>query len=307
MPTSEPCRARAARGTIASLSLALALGLSGSGAGAQSGDGLGEMFYSFVPGQGLTGTMPEGSRDGRARSVSDTMRKAARAYRTGDYAKAYRHYAAAAEDGELLAHWFLGHLYRNGLGIGADPLRALHHYETVVRDYSPGWQDEDLRHAVVDSTVRVADVYMSGLPEAGIAADPARAMDLYNSAAQAGHSRAQYAMGLIYLHGQGVKQSNKRAVRWLNLAAQKRYAPAAVMLGEIFWTFNADRSNRVRALKWLIVGAETASRHERAAIEPRASQLAQQMTPDETDQARLDAFTWSSGYPPRGATLADPD
>ncbi|PIX97777.1 MAG: hypothetical protein CO126_06745 [Hydrogenophilales bacterium CG_4_9_14_3_um_filter_63_34] len=60
--------------------------------------------------------------------------------------------------------------------------------------------------------------------------DEAQAATWLRRAAQAGHARAQYLLGLLYSRGKGVKQNDAEAEFWFNRAASQAYAPACFHL-----------------------------------------------------------------------------
>ena len=64
--------------------------------------------------------------------------------------------------------------------------------------------------------------------------DAAQDYAQYQLAAQQGHAAAQYALGLMYDRGKGVKQSDAEAVRWYQLSAQQGYAEAQTNLGAMY-------------------------------------------------------------------------
>ena len=64
---------------------------------------------------------------------------------------------------------------------------------------------------------RLAIVYAQGL--AGTPRDEARALDLFQKAAAAGHTRAQINLGILYLRGLGVPRDIVNARAWLEKAA----------------------------------------------------------------------------------------
>ena len=64
-----------------------------------------------------------------------------------------------------------------------------------------------------------------------LARDDARAATWLRRAAQAGHARAQYLLGLSYSRGWGVAQDDAQAEHWFNQAASQAYAPACYHLG----------------------------------------------------------------------------
>lgn len=60
--------------------------------------------------------------------------------------------------------------------------------------------------------------------------DDAQAAVWLRRAAESGHARSQYLLGLNYSRGWGVKQDDAEAERWFNLAARQAYGPACFHL-----------------------------------------------------------------------------
>ena len=54
----------------------------------------------------------------------------------------------------------------------------------------------------------------------------AKAFPLFQTAAQKGHKKAQYRLGLCYDKGRGVKEDDKQAFYWYGLSANQGYAKA---------------------------------------------------------------------------------
>ena len=63
--------------------------------------------------------------------------------------------------------------------------------------------------------------------------DPARALPLLRSAAEAGHPRAAALLGSLYEEGRGAEKSMEEASRWYRLAAEKGDAEGMVALGRL--------------------------------------------------------------------------
>lgn len=63
-----------------------------------------------------------------------------------------------------------------------------------------------------------------------LARDEMKATAWLRHAAEAGHARSQYMLGLSYSRGRGVKQDDAEAERWFNLAAGQAYGPACFHL-----------------------------------------------------------------------------
>ncbi len=60
--------------------------------------------------------------------------------------------------------------------------------------------------------------------------DDAKAAVWLRRAAESGHARSQYLLGLIYSRGRGIRQDDGEAERWFNLAASQAYGPACFHL-----------------------------------------------------------------------------
>ena len=60
----------------------------------------------------------------------------------------------------------------------------------------------------------------------GVPQDYAEAVKWYLKAAEQGYANAQYNLGLMYKDGQGVSQDYVQAYMWLNLAAKKGHEDA---------------------------------------------------------------------------------
>jgi len=81
----------------------------------------------------------------------------------------------------------------------------------------------------IEGAHRLAIVYAQGL--AGTPRDEARALDLFQKAAAAGHTRAQINLGILYLRGLGVPRDIVNARAWLEKAAASGDPQALYTLG----------------------------------------------------------------------------
>ncbi len=66
----------------------------------------------------------------------------------------------------------------------------------------------------------------------GISQDYTEAVKWYREAAEQGHARAQYSMGLAYEYGRGVSQDHDEAMKWYHKAAEQGDADAQRKLRE---------------------------------------------------------------------------
>src|SRR5262245_20625094 len=61
--------------------------------------------------------------------------------------------------------------------------------------------------------------------------DYATSLREWEPLARKGDARAQFLVGTLYYHGQGVPQDHGEAARWLRLAGDQGITPAQYMLG----------------------------------------------------------------------------
>jgi len=228
---------------------------------------------------------------------TDDLKKAKRAYRDGEYGKARRYFEKESEDGNLVADWYLGHIYRLGRGVTQDNAKAYSYYSRVADRF-----DDDERHEMrlricVDALVRIADYHRTGDEAAGIPRDYARAIRIYRLATTYGHPSAQYALGLMSLRGQGMKQNPGQGLKWLLAAARKRYAPAEAKLGDIYWDGEMVNGDRTRAVMWYILAKATAKPEEYPQIYDRYDAMLADVSEEERLEAEARATVWAEQYP----------
>lgn len=68
--------------------------------------------------------------------------------------------------------------------------------------------------------------------------------------------RAQYALGMMYLQGQGVEQSDEQALSWLGKSSEQGYSLAAYRLGKIYLDDNVAKADAALAVKHITQAAQ---------------------------------------------------
>ncbi len=138
------------------------------------------------------------------------------AYSRGDYAAARQAWEKALAGGDWEAARNLGLLYRKGLGVPADQLRALGYYR------------EAAAHGVINARLNLAELYLSGQ---GVPRDEAKAKALLQAAADAGNMAARYRLDEILdaeaRGGQGLALTAPSAGPRLMAAATQAAVPTA--------------------------------------------------------------------------------
>jgi uncharacterized protein len=236
---------------------------------------------------------------------TDDVKKAQKAYNKGDYGRAHRFFSRASDDGNAVADWFLGHMYRLGRGVERDHAIAYSYYQRVAEAYDPDDEDANRLRIAIDSQLHMANYIRIGVPSAGIKPEPGRAARVYLRLASAyGHPGAQFALGEMYLEGNGVKKNHQQAMKWLTAAARKRHAGAQALLGDLYWGGKGVKKDHTRALMWYTLAAETAKPAEDLLIIERYNELKSELADDERLEAEARARVYAEQYP---ASLASRD
>jgi TPR repeat protein len=106
----------------------------------------------------------------------------------------------------------------------------------------------------------------AGAFEDGMKADNLRdyeeAAIFYTQAAAQGHAKAQYRLGILYINGQGVMQSDERAAESFGQAAEQGLADAQYALGVLYQKGRGVEKSNQRAAALLRVAAD--QNHPRA-------------------------------------------
>ena len=286
------CRMRGVR--LLALAVCV-LGFMLSPAAAAEDDSKGPLsqFYSYLP----------AAPDIRLPEISipfwtDDLKKAKRAYKSGDYARALKLFRKSSDDGNIVADWYLGHMYSQGVGVQRNDAMAYSYYMRVADHYDPEETDPNRLKITVDAMVRLADYQRTGAVNAGIQPDPRAAAQSYLKIATTyGHPAAQYALGVMSIKGEGVKKNPGQGLKWLMASARKRYAPAEAYLGDLYWSGQIVNADRTRAVMWYILAQQSARPEENPEIFSRARQLEASVGEDERIEAEARAKVWDDRYP----------
>jgi len=89
----------------------------------------------------------------------------------------------------------------------------------------------------------------------GVKRDMREAASFFHRAADQGHAGAQNNLGLMHVQGSGVPMDYKEAVRWYRMAADQGYDKAQYNLGLLYARGDGVERNRREALHWLALSA----------------------------------------------------
>lgn len=87
----------------------------------------------------------------------------------------------------------------------------------------------------------------------GVAQDKCQAALCYRKAAEKGQVEAQYRLGSLYYHGQGVQGVSRdveQAAEWYKQAAEQGYTPAQAALGNMYLSGEGVPRDSSKAAYW---------------------------------------------------------
>jgi TPR repeat protein len=148
-------------------------------------------------------------------AAAESLGRSCMAARPGDLACASKRIAAAAAAGRPSAKSLLGWMYAQGVGVPAEPARALALYTeaAVAGDLS--------------ALNNLGELHETGR---GVPADPARAAAYYREAAESGFAPGQFNFGRMLATGAGVARDRDTARTWLRAALKGGIEPAQKVL-----------------------------------------------------------------------------
>lgn len=122
----------------------------------------------------------------------------------GDYATALGEWRTLAEQGDAIAQYNLGMMYRKGEGVLKDDKEAVKWFRISAEQGDPR------------SQTYLGVMYGEGM---GVAKDNEEALKWYRLAAEQGFAGAMGNLGVMYAKGDGVLMNYVEAYKWGNLAA----------------------------------------------------------------------------------------
>ena len=229
---------------------------------------------------------------------TDDLKRARGAYMDADYPQAAEYFRKSSEDGNMVADWYLGHMYRLGQGVPQDQATAYSYYSRVAENFDPEESDKNRLRIVVDAQLRVADYLRTGIRGAKLAANPQSSARTYlRIATSFGHPRALYALGTMSIEGEGMAKNPAQGLKWLNAAVRKHSPEAAAFLAELYKTGKIVQQDDTRALMWYIIAAQSAVKNENPMIFSRLAEMRFASTEETRIEAEARARVWMEQNP----------
>lgn len=231
---------------------------------------------------------------------TDDLKRARGAYVDGDYPQAAQYFRKSSEDGNMVADWYLGNMYRLGQGVPLDQATAYSYYSRVAENYDADEPDKNRLRIVVDAQLRVADYLRTGIRSAKLAANPQSASRTYlRIATSFGHPRALYGLGTMSIEGEGMARNPTQGLKWLNAAVRKHSPDAAAYLAELYKSGTVVHQDDTRALMWYIIAGQYAVKNENPIIFSRLAEMRFGSTEESRIEAEARARVWMEQNPVR--------
>jgi TPR repeat protein len=180
-------------------------------------------------------------------SVAEQLRFAAAEYLDAmlprDFSESNRELRSAAEKGNSMAQYLLGHDYEMGQGVAKDLPEMLRWYALAAEG----------RTSASSGSVLGSDGF--DLVAAGRVKDFSQALDLCRRAAEGGDATAQLYLGLVYDLGRDVPGDPAEAARWYRKSALQGNGAAANNLGVLHDNAQGIPKDSVEAAEWLKIAA----------------------------------------------------
>jgi uncharacterized protein len=229
---------------------------------------------------------------------TDDLKRARGAYADGDFPQAAEYFRRSSDEGNIVADWYLGHMYRLGQGFPVDPATAYSYYNRVAENFDPDEPDKTRLRIAVDSQLRVADYLRTGIRSAKLNANPQLAARTYlRIATTYAHPRALYSLGTMSIEGEGMTKNPAQGLKWLNAAVRKHSPDAAAYLGELYHAGTYVRQDDTRALMWFIIASGAAVKTENPQIFSRLASLRTTTTEEIRLEAEARAKVWEEQNP----------
>jgi len=203
-------------------------------------------------------------------SPAPSFDKGVDAYKAKDYAGAMAQWRPLADKGEARAQLNVGSLYRDGLGVKADPVEGARWYALAAT------QDN------ADAQANLGVLYMQG---SGVPQSYTMARGLLAKAAAKNQEQAVFNLAVLYDNGQGGPADKAKAAELYTRGANTGDSDAQGNLGVDYATGDGVKADKVQAYKWFSLAARGADEPDRKAqAVANLSHLRSAMSPAEIAQ-----------------------
>ncbi|MGI9402329.1 MAG: tetratricopeptide repeat protein [Rhizobiaceae bacterium] len=165
-----------------------------------------------------------------------------------------------ADNGSLAAQWKLGRIYQTGDGVSKNAGEAMRLFEKIVVNHNDAPPYSQEAQFTSSAMLALGQYLKSGVPEAGIESNPARARQMFTTAATYfSNSQAQFELARMYLEDENSVSNTIRAARLLKSASSSGHIGAEALLGHLLFEGKHISHEPVRGLAMMMRAKDKAT------------------------------------------------
>jgi hypothetical protein len=201
-------------------------------------------------------------------------------YQAGDATAAAEEWKVDAENGNVIAAFLIGHMYKSGNGLTkSDRLAFPYFLQAAQRGHS-------------DAQIQTALYYYNGDKEAEIDQNYLEAIKWFDKAALQFSGEAQYYLGVMHREGQGVARDRAEGLRWLSLSANKFYVPTYLLLAKIYAKGDGVVEEPIKAAMYMDLAQRYSDTSNRAQTSEVFDATKRYINAEQRAEGRLQAQLW---------------
>ena len=201
-------------------------------------------------------------------------------YQAGDATAAAEEWKVDAENGNVIAAFLIGHMYKSGNGLTkSDRLAFPYFLQAAQRGHS-------------DAQIQTALYYYNGDEEAEIDQNYLEAIKWFDKAALQFSGEAQYYLGVMHREGQGVARDRAEGLRWLSLSANKFYVPTYLLLAKIYAKGDGVVEEPIKAAMYMDLAQRYSDTSNRAETSEVFDATKRDINAEQRAEGRLQAQLW---------------
>ncbi|MFY9398624.1 MAG: tetratricopeptide repeat protein [Desulfomonilia bacterium] len=191
-----------------------------------------------------------------------------------DSREAAQWYLKAAQQGHVEAQFTLGIIYERGDGVDKDDDKAYQWISQAAQQGHPRARtllESDKWLLYLDEKAHSEEERPSQDKHASTSSGVTRQqVDEYIRKAQQGDVDAQYNLGVIYYHGEGVTRDFEEALSWFQKAAEQDDADAQYNLGFMYGRGEGVKKDQTLSMQWFKRAADQGHQGAREILEKMA-------------------------------------
>ncbi|MGC9324019.1 MAG: tetratricopeptide repeat protein [Desulfomonilia bacterium] len=176
-----------------------------------------------------------------------------------DDAEAAQWYLKAAQQGHAEAQFIMGILYEKGDGVSRSDTEAYHWFSQAASQGHPRAEvmlEADKWNACKKDEEDETERREEQKPQPSHDSPSSDMLDTYLARAHQGDVDAQYNLGIMFYHGEGISRNYEEALKWFLLAAEQSDADAQYNLGFMYGRGEGVPKDYKKSVYWFKRAAE---------------------------------------------------